>query len=426
MSSKNATAVVALFLIWLLAAEPAAARIKLTALPARDRVEIQLDNGRYTLVEEERIIPLLKSTIKTGNNKIDFSWSNTQIDKKSIQFRPIAIMEDGKQRPIRTDGGQAEIAVINVSYPPNENALVWEVFAAGGCAVKVRVSYLINNLTRMFQYKAVANKAETQLDLRKFIQLRNYSGEGFGRHGVWMGYADRLLDPRSVGQQEDIKMLLYRFRRVPITKTYTFDWYRFGKLSDEKPNASKVLMHYELLNDARNGLGVVPLEPGKVRIYIEDSRGGQAFLGEDWGQLTPIGSKLRLYVGEARDVLCRRMVEFKEVRDVRGNLDNLEVRIRYEIENFKKVPVRLDIVEQLNRVADQFYGGGRHGEVDWERGPRTSEALEISYEYGGANPVLHVSLPARPGDDARDSNGEPLPVEKTVVTFDFTIKSLWK
>jgi hypothetical protein len=135
---------------------------------------------------------------------------------------------------------------------------------------------------------------------------------------------------------------------------------------------------------------------------------------------------MRLYMGQARDVLCRRMVEYKEVRDVRGNLDNLEVRIRYEIENFKKQPVRLDIIEQLNRVADQFYPGGRHGEVDWERGPRTSEELDISYEYGGANPVLHVSLPARPGDDERDASGEPAPVKKTVVTFDFTIKNLWK
>ena len=80
----------------LLTALPAQARIKLTALPGRDRVEIQLDNGRYTLVEEERIVPLLKSTIKTGYNRIDFSWSNTQIDKDSIQFRPLAIMTGGK------------------------------------------------------------------------------------------------------------------------------------------------------------------------------------------------------------------------------------------------------------------------------------------------------------------------------------------
>ena len=314
---KRAYTICVLATVAMLAA-PAAGRIKLTALPARDRVEIQLDNGRYTLVEEERIIPLLKSTIKTGNNKIDFSWSNTQIDKNSIQFRAIGIMDDGKARPIKTVNGQSEVAVINVSYPPNENALVWEVYAAEGYAVKVRVSYLISNLTRMFQYKALTNREKTELELRKYIQLRNYSGEDFGDINVWIGYADRMLDPKSVGQQEDIKMLLYLFRKVPVTKTYTFDWYRFGALNKAQPNASKILMHYELKNDKENGLGLVPLEGGKVRIYINDNRGGEAFLGEDWGKLTPIGSKMRLYVGQAQDIVCKRMVEFKETRHIRG------------------------------------------------------------------------------------------------------------
>lgn len=423
---KRVCGIGALVATALLAAAPAGARIKLTALPARDRVEIQLDNARYTLVEEERIIPLLKSSIKTGNNKIDFSWSNTKIDKNSIQFRAIAIMSDGKPRAIKTVGGVAEVAVINVSYPPNENALVWEVYAADGYAVKVRVSYLISNLTRMFQYKAVTNKAETVLELRKYIQLRNYSGEDFGSINVWMGYANRMLDPKSVGQQEDIKMLLYRFRKVPIAKTYTFDWYRFGALNKDKPNASKVLMHYELINNEDNGLGQVPLEPGKVRIYIQDSRGGEAFLGEDWGKLTPIGSKMRLYVGQARDIVCKRMVEFKETRHIRGNLYDLQVRIRYEIENFKPQAVRLDMIEQLNRVADQFYSGGRHGDVEWTQGPGTSRAIKFSYQYGGASPVLQVELPARPRDDEKDPAPKPREVKKTVVKFVLTIKNLWK
>ena len=36
------------------------ARIKLITLPVRQRVEIQLDNPNATLVEEERILPLVK------------------------------------------------------------------------------------------------------------------------------------------------------------------------------------------------------------------------------------------------------------------------------------------------------------------------------------------------------------------------------
>ena len=60
------------------------ARVKLITLPVRERVEIQLDNPGATLVEEERIVPLVK-----GDNQVDFSWANTQIDPNTIVFRVV-------------------------------------------------------------------------------------------------------------------------------------------------------------------------------------------------------------------------------------------------------------------------------------------------------------------------------------------------
>ncbi len=399
----------------LVSASPAAARIKLAALPQRQRVEIQLDNGRYTLVEEERIVPLLKSTAQRGNNRVDFSWSNTQIDKNSIQFRPIAVREAGKFRPIKKVGGNDEISVINVAYPPGENALVWEVYAREACALKVRVSYLISNLTRSFAYRALANKDETQLLLKKYIQLRNYSGEDFGTAGVWAGFGPKFRKP--IGQQEDIKMLLESFKKVPVAKTFTFDWYAHGPLNPAKPLASKVLMHYQLVNDEKNSMGKFPLQPGKVRIFIQDGRGGEAFLGEDWAKLTPLDGKMKLYLGESRDVVCTRIVKDNKRHMVRGNLHHQEIWIKYEIENFKDKACTLDIVEQINRVARQ-YGGDTHGDAEWEIGDQTSKEIEFTYEKGGAIPTLHVKLPARPKDPDEK-------VEKKTFIFHFTVKNLW-
>src|SRR5438874_10114385 len=86
---------------------PALARIKLITLPVRERVEIQLDHESATLVEEERIVPLVK-----GENQVDFSWANTQIDPNTIVFRVI---------------DRQDVKVLSVSYPPNEAALVWAV-----------------------------------------------------------------------------------------------------------------------------------------------------------------------------------------------------------------------------------------------------------------------------------------------------------
>ncbi len=393
----------------------ATARVKLAALPQRERVEIQLDNGMYTLVEEERIVPLLKSTAEAGNNKIDFSWSNTQIDKDSILFRPIAVSEDGKFRPVKTDGDKPEVSVINVAYPPGENALVWEVYAAEACAVKVRVSYLINNLSRSFSYRVLANKDETVLTLKNYIQLSNYSGEEFGTSGVWAGFGPSFM--KEIGYQEDVKMLIRSFKDVPIEKTYTYDWYVNGPLNPDKPFASKVVMHYKLINDEKHNLGEFPLQPGKARIFIQDGRGGEAFLGEDWASLTPLDGKMKLYLGEARDVVCTRTIQDNKRHEVRGNLFNQEITIKYEIENFKDKPVTLDIIERMNNIAQQ-YGSDPHGDAEWTVGDNTSKNIKFDYEYGGATPTLKVELPARPKNPDEK-------VQKLTFTFHFTIKNLW-
>jgi len=400
----------------LAAAPPAAlARIKMTALPQRERVEIQLDHAGYTLVEEERIVPLLQSTRERGNNFVDFSWSNAQIDRNSIQFRPIAVREGGAFRPIGTVDGKPEIEVVNVAYPPGENALVWEVYSSTGCAVKARVSYLIANLTRSFAYRARADRDETHLLLKNYLQLRNYSGEEYGTAGVWAGFGPKFSKP--VDQQTDVKMLLASFDRVPITKTFTFDWYENGPLNPDKPFASRVLMHYKLVNSAQAGLGEFPLQPGKVRIFIEDGHGGEAFLGEDWAALTPIDGDLRLYLGEARDIVCTRTVQENHRLPVRGNLYHQEILLKFEIENFKDKPATLDVVEQLNRLARE-YGGDPRGDVEWELGPRTSEDWRISRERGGSTPVLSVDLAARPaGPDGK--------AEKRVLFLHVILKNIW-
>src|SRR6188472_2695543 len=88
--------------------DAALARVKLITLPVRERVEIQLDNEQATLVEEERIVPLVE-----GENQVDFSWANTQIDPGSIVFRVLG--GAGKDAP--------DVNVLSVSYPPNESAL---------------------------------------------------------------------------------------------------------------------------------------------------------------------------------------------------------------------------------------------------------------------------------------------------------------
>src|SRR5437764_9996459 len=84
------------------------ARVKLVALPERARVVLSLRNPGATLVEEERLI-----TLQKGVNKVDFSWRGVNIDSTSIQARMLSHPEN--------------VTILNTSYPPNENALIWEI-----------------------------------------------------------------------------------------------------------------------------------------------------------------------------------------------------------------------------------------------------------------------------------------------------------
>ena len=106
--------------------------------------------------------------------------------------------------------------------------------------------------------------------LKNYLIVRNYSGEDFGNSGVWAGF--RKSFQKVIGQQMEIKMLLKSFSKVPIEKTFTYDWYTNGALNADKPFASKVLMHYKLRNDEDNNMGEYPLPNGKVRIFIDDGK----------------------------------------------------------------------------------------------------------------------------------------------------------
>ena len=133
-------------------ADVALARIKLITLPVRERVEIQLDNPNATLVEEERIVPLVK-----GVNQVDFSWANTQIDPNTIVFRVIPRGEPAGERPkekAKAEAKPLDVKVLSVSYPPNEAALVWQVASSNSGSARVRISYLLGNLTKSFNYRA--------------------------------------------------------------------------------------------------------------------------------------------------------------------------------------------------------------------------------------------------------------------------------
>ena len=285
------------------------ARTKLTTLPDRNLVRIDLKNSTFTLVEEERTINLQR-----GLNKIEFAWSQTYIDMNSIQFR--AIKTPGK------------VSVININYPPNEKALYWEVYSHKAGPGVFRISYLIHRLYKTISYEAIADKHEKLLTLKSYFTLKNMSGEKFKDAMLKLGYGKDFIKTFERGEAK--KMLSVKFKNIPVVKSYHFDKNRYG---------SYVRMYYEITNSKKNGMAKFPLLPGKVRIFQEDNYGSEAFIGEDWGKYTPRGQTMSIYLGQAKEVKIKRYLYKNKTEKLNKKVKNYHQIIKYQIENFKKTKV---------------------------------------------------------------------------------------
>ena len=104
----------------------------------------------------------------------------------------------------------------------------------------------------------------------------------------------------------------------------------------------------EVENAETNNMGM-PLPAGIVRVYKADRRGNLQFLGEDQIDHTPRNETVRLYVGDAFDVVGTR----REMGNRRINDRTREITVEVEVRNRKETATEVDIVERV------FWG-------DWE------------------------------------------------------------
>jgi len=361
MNSKTNTLIAIVLLI--ACSSIAQARIKLVALPERAATVIRLDNPTATLIEEERVL-----TLQKGLNKVDFSWKGVSIDADSIRLRPLDHPD--------------KVTLLSVSYPPNEAALVWDISSDSDYAETVRISYLLSNIDRLITYKAIADKAETAVDLKSFLVLRNFSGEDFDKARVLLDYGEAF--EQGIDHEETKRMLFLKAPSVPITKVWKFDAAVLPWDPEKLENRNVgIPVSYRIVNEAKSGLGEFALWGGKARLFQDDGHGSTIFLGEDVTDLVPVGEKTELYIGDSRDIVVTQ----RKMTDNRINLrknnkgdvilyDTDEV-ITARIENFKDGPAVLTVIEHIP------------GQWDMEK-------CNMKYKKKDANTLeFEIELPAR-------------------------------
>jgi len=338
-------------------------RIKLVALPERAATVIRLDNPRATLIEEERVL-----TLQKGLNKVDFSWKGVSIDADSIRLRALDHSD--------------KVTLLSVSYPPNEAALVWDISSDSDYAETVRISYLLSNIDRLITYKAVADKAETFVDLKSYLVLRNFSGEDFEKARVLLDYGEAF--EQGIAHEETKQMLFLKAPKVPITKVWKFDAAKLPWDPEKLENQNVgIPVSYRIVNETKSNLGKFSLWGGKARLFQDDGHESTIFLGEDVSGLVPVGEKMELYIGDSRDIVVtqRKMQDTRVVthKNNRGDvvLYDTNEQITAKIENFK------DSVAVLTMI--------QHIPGQWDM-----ESCNMKYEKKDANTLeFEIQLPAR-------------------------------
>ena len=235
------------------------------------------------------------------------------------------------------------------------------------------MSYLTDGVNWHAEYVAVVDPEDKQLNLSGWVSLENRSGATYKDAKLKLVAGDvhrvepqpryrapmekRVLMAEAATQFEEkpfFEYHLYTLQRkttvkdnqtkqvslfppagVKAEKVFIFDGQRYEK---------KVRVHVEFKNSKRGGLGL-PLPKGKIRVYKEDTDGALEFVGEDEIDHTPVDERVRVFLGNAFDLVGERVAKSSNRISDRAREEEIEISLR----NHKKESVEIVVVER-------FYG----------------------------------------------------------------------
>ena len=276
--------------------------------------------------------------------------------------------------------------------------LLWRLWTDLPGAHDAEFSYLTGGMRWEATYNAVAQEKGNALDLIGWVTLENMSGKDFEDARVKLMAGDVARAPQENGREEKAYMAkaaavdalpgsvaerafdeyhLYTLPRpttvldrevkqvefvraanVPAQRIYVYDGfqidpqYRGWSYETIRTNAeygtvcnSKVWAMLEFRNSEKSRLGI-PLPKGKVKIYRRDLDGRNEFVGEDAIDHTPQDETVRLYTGNAFDIVGeRRQTNFRLDSSGRWADESFEIKVR----NHKKEAVEVRVVEHMYR-----------------------------------------------------------------------------
>ena len=284
----------------------------------------------------------------------------------------VLISQPGQGRIIRLDDGRVLVnpeGTIELLTLPDgllsRPSLLWRLAAERGGPQRVEARYLTEGVSWKADYVAVVDEAETAVDLTGWVTLTNQSGATYPEAGLqliagdvrrvqaaahsqyveplrsrrpsWPGWPPppppqqeaffeyhlyTFPTPTTLQDRETKQLELLSAADVGTTRRLVVDasgsyfpFYRRPRPgAGGATNETSAAVVLEIENAEANNMGM-PLPAGTVRVYKADRRGALQFLGEDRIEHTPRDETVRLYVGDAFDVVATR----REVSNRRVN-----------------------------------------------------------------------------------------------------------
>jgi hypothetical protein len=274
--------------------------------------------------------------------------------------------------------------------------LVWRLSSPRAGAQDVEITYLTGGVTWQADYVLLLGADERSVDLDGWVTVSNTSGATFGDALLKLiaGDLNRLPGPgyavgedvlraapteaaTAVEQREFFEYHLYEIPRpvtvadnetkqiefvradgVAASKFFVYDglqcqsyyWYcAYPGYPQTEPTYGvasnpKVMVMVEFDTDDVEA----DLPRGRMRLYQEDVDGAALLIGESQIDHTPKGEQLRLYVGDAFDIVGERIqTDFR-----RPSENSLEESFKITLRNHKDEAVEVRIVEHLFRWSE--------------------------------------------------------------------------
>ncbi|MFT6059481.1 MAG: hypothetical protein ACJAS5_000914 [Lentimonas sp.] len=271
--------------------------------------------------------------------------------------------------------------------------LSWKLHSDRKAAFDAQLSYLTNGISWKSDYNLLLPEKGDAVTLTGWVSIENNTGKTFEdakikliagdvnkveppqqlrREKVYaMAMTDSAGSPPQVEEKKFDEFHMYslpltatlrdretkqvefvRGENVQTTKLYVYEGlkasYRGGINLNQnygQNGQTDVAIYRELENKKENGLGV-PLPAGRMRFYRMDDDGQLEFTGENTIDHTPKNETIRVYLGNAFDILGeRRRTNFYK----HPSRDMLRETFEVEIRNRSEETVTVKVVEPLFR-----------------------------------------------------------------------------